>query len=146
MRQTAGDADHLHHVFDPLGAQRIGVADLVGQGQLFIKAVQVADAGVHVHRLHRIAARDVDAVEILRQLHEFLERLEIARAFAAFQVPGVRRRGDVDKQHVLAAHDHLAVRVARGDGEAFGRMASISITKSSSMRTLVPLMMQPPCA
>ena len=42
--EAAGDARHLDHVLDPLGAEAVGVHDLVGQRQLLVEAVEVADA------------------------------------------------------------------------------------------------------
>ena len=55
-REPARDADHLHHVLDARGAERIGMRDLVGEGELVVEAVEMAYRGVQVHRLHRIAA------------------------------------------------------------------------------------------
>ena len=104
--EAAGDAGHLDHVLDPLGAEAVGVHDLVGQRQLLEEAVEVADRGVDVDRLDRIAAGDVDAVEVLGELDEVAERGEVADAAAAVEVHAVRRRGDVDEAHVAAAHRH----------------------------------------
>jgi hypothetical protein len=59
-----GDAHHLHHVLDPLGAEAVGVHDLVGERQLVEEARRDAARGVHVDRLHRIAAGEMDAVEV----------------------------------------------------------------------------------
>ena len=120
LAQPAGDAGHLHHVLDPLGPQRIGVHDLVGQCQLLVQAIEVPDRGVDVDRLDWVAPCHMDAVEILRQLHEFLERLEVARPLAALQIPGIRRGRDVDEDHVLAAQRDLARGVAGRDRELLG--------------------------
>ena len=70
-----------------------------------------------VDGLHRVAAGDVDAVEVLRQPHEVAEVVHVADAAAAVEVHGVRRRGDVDEAHVAAAHGDAAGGVARGDVE-----------------------------
>jgi len=90
MRQPGCNPRHLHHVFDALRAQRIGMHDLVGQRQLFIEAIQMPDRGVDVDGFHRIAARDMDAVEVLRQLDEFPECLEITRPFSPLHVISVQ--------------------------------------------------------
>ncbi len=75
MGQTTRDAHHFHHILDPLAAQRIGVHDLVGQRQLVIKHVKVPHRGMYIHRFDGIAARKVDAVEILRQLQQVAAHL-----------------------------------------------------------------------
>ena len=44
LREARGDAGHLDHVLDALGAEAVGVHDLVGEGELLEEAVEVADA------------------------------------------------------------------------------------------------------
>ena len=99
------------------------MGDLVRQGELFIKTVQMADRGVNVDRLDRIAPGEMDAVEILRQLDEVAKAVHEARDLAPLKIPVIRRRGDIAKDDMLAAHRQGAVGVARGDGE-FRRRAA----------------------
>ena len=56
---------------------------LVGQRQLVIDNVEVADRGVDIHRLHGVSASKVDAVEILRQLQQIGAHFAVARHFGA---------------------------------------------------------------
>ena len=134
--QARGDAGHLDHVLDALGAEAVGVHHLVGQRQLLVEAVEVADRGVDVDRLDRVAAGEVDAVEVLRQPDEVAEVLDVADAAAAVEVHGVRRRGDVAEEHVPAADGHPARGVARGHVELRRRLATCSMTKPRSSRTV----------
>mmetsp|Transcript_7554 Transcript_7554/g.12952 ORF Transcript_7554/g.12952 Transcript_7554/m.12952 type:complete len:236 (-) Transcript_7554:1212-1919(-) len=118
IRQAACNPHHLHHVLDPLFAQRIGVHHLVGQRQLVINHVQMADRGVDIHRLHRIAARKVDAVEILRQLEQIGAHLPVARHLGPdLHVPIVGGRGHIAKVDVPPADGDLAVRITGGQRE-----------------------------
>ena len=96
--------------------------NLVGQRQLFIKAIEMPDRSVDIDGFHRIAAGEMDAVEILRQLDEVPVGFEITGAFAPFKVPGIGRRRDIAEQDMPAPHGNCAVGVAGGDGE-FGRGA-----------------------
>ena len=73
-----------------------------------------------VDRLDRIAAGEMDAVEILRQLQEVAEALPVARPPAAVEVHRVRWARHVDEEHLVAAHRHGVRRVARRDGEGGG--------------------------
>ncbi len=99
--------------------------DLVGDRQLVIKAIEVANRGVDVHRLDRIAAGKVHAVEVLREPDEILVGLAGA-GFAAFVEIGiVRRRGDVAEDDVVAADAQLPFGIARRDGELARRHADI---------------------
>ena len=99
--------------------------DLVGQGQLLEQAVEVADAGVDVDGLDRIAAGDVDAVEVLRQPHEVAEVRHVADPSAAVEVHGVGRRGDVDEGHVAPADRHPSLGIAGGDVELAGGLGHL---------------------
>ena len=123
VRQPGTDAHHLHHVLDPLGAQRIGMGDLVGQRQLVIKHVQVPHRGVDVLRFNRIAADEMDAVEILAELQQGAAHLAVAGNLAPqFHVPVSGGRRDVAEIQVPPTHGDLAVGVAWRDGPAFGRV------------------------
>ena len=116
VRMTARDAHHLHHVVHPLGAQRVGVHRLVGERELVVEHVEMAHRGVKVHRLDRVAAGEMDAVEILRELEQRAALLARAGHLAAdLHVPVVGRRRDVAEQDMAPAHGDPAVRVARGD-------------------------------
>jgi len=75
------------------------VHNLVGQRQLVVDAVEVADRSVDVDRLDRIAAGEMDAVEILRELHQIAKALAIPWPPAAVEVHGVRWARDVDEEH-----------------------------------------------
>ena len=119
----ARDLHHLHHILDPLLSERVGVHDLVGERELVIEHVEVADTCVDVHWFDRVAAREVDAVEVLGELQEPLALLAGAGGLACFHVPVVRRRGNVAEHDVIATNGDLSLRVARGDGEVFGRLA-----------------------
>ena len=114
--EPAGNAHHFHHVFDALGAKRIGMDHLVGQHQLVIQAVEMADRGMDVHRLDRIAAGKMHAVEILGQLDE----IAIAcgrRSCAPIEIGAVRRRGDIAKNDMVAADRDFPRRIAGCDRE-----------------------------
>ncbi|CAI8450417.1 MAG: Uncharacterised protein [SAR116 cluster bacterium MED-G04] len=45
---------------------------LVGQGQHIVDAVEMTDGGVNIHRFHRVAGVEMQAVEILGQAQEVL--------------------------------------------------------------------------
>ena len=122
MRQAAGDAHHLHHVLDPLAAKAVGVHHLVGQKQLFTDAIKMPDAGVNINRFHRIASGEMDAVEILRQLHQVPETVKIAGNLAGFHVPVIRWRRNIAKQDMLAANRNGPVGVSGRDGEPIRHM------------------------
>jgi hypothetical protein len=122
VREPARDPDHLHHVLDPLGAEAVGMGHLVGQRELLVEAIEVPDARVDVDRLHRVAAREMDAVEVLRELDELLVGLEIPRPLAPVEVPGVGRGRDIAEQHVLSTDGKRAFGVSRHQRE-FGRRA-----------------------
>ena len=96
-RQAAGDPHHLHRILHALLPERVGVHDFVGQRQLVVDGVEMADGGVDVDRLDRIAAGEMDAVEILRELHEVAKALAVAGAPAAVEVHGVRRARTLTK-------------------------------------------------
>ena len=124
VAEAAGDAHHFHHVLDPLGAQRIGVHHLVGQGELVEQHVEMTDAGMEVHRLDRVAAGKMDAVEILRQLQQVGALLAGAGHLAAdLHVPVVGRRRDIAEQDIILADHQLAVGIARGQRERGRRLA-----------------------
>ena len=120
MRKPAGDAHHLHHVLDALRPQRIGMRHLVRQRQLVEQAVEMADRRVDIDRLHRVSAGEMDAVEILRQLHQIAVVGPVAGPPPALDVGTVRRRRDVTEHHVPSADGDLAVGIARRQRE-FGR-------------------------
>ena len=117
VRETARDPGHLHHVVDPLRAQRIGVHHLVGEVQLVVEAVEVAHRGVNIQRLHRVAAGEVDAVEVLGELEEVPVALAVADAPAAVEVRAVGRARHVAEDDVPPADGDPPLRVAGGDGE-----------------------------
>ena len=121
MGESARDAGHFHHVLDPLGAERVGVHGLVGQGELVVEAVEMAHRGVDVHRLHRIAAGHVDAVEVLGELEKIPVALTIPDPPPAVEVRAVRRARHVDEDHVAPADGDCPLGVSRGDGELRGR-------------------------
>ena len=88
-------------------------------------AVEVADRGVDVDRLDRVAAGEVDAVEVLRELHEVAEAFAVAGPPAAVEVHGVRRAGHIDEEHRVAADRHPALGVARRDVELPRRLLDL---------------------
>ena len=93
---------------------------LIGQRQLVIKAVEVADRGMQIHRLDRIATGKMNAVEILGQLDEIAVAFAVAHASAALDVRAVGRRGNIAEYNVIAANYNAAVLVARGQSELRG--------------------------
>src|SRR3546814_8779895 len=89
---AAGDPHHLDAVLDALAPQRVGVQRLVGHGQDVAQRLQVADRGVDVDRLDRVAAEHVDGVELVAEPDQVLEVPAVADAPAAGEV------GDVDRK------------------------------------------------
>ncbi len=75
--QPARNTHHLHHILHTFLTQRIGVWSFVRQSQFLIETIEVADKGVDIHRFHRIADREMDAVEILGKLKELLISFKI---------------------------------------------------------------------
>ena len=67
MAETTRDADHLHHILNPLLAQRIAMHNLVRQRQHIIGAVQMTHRRVQIKRFNRIASNCVNTVIGLRQ-------------------------------------------------------------------------------
>ena len=61
-RQTAGNPCHLHHILDSLRSQRIGVDDLVGQGQHIVMRIEMTDRCMDIDRLDRISGIETNAV------------------------------------------------------------------------------------
>ncbi|MEI2706060.1 MAG: hypothetical protein V9E89_12590 [Ilumatobacteraceae bacterium] len=113
----AGDADHGQQVPVPLAAEAVAVQALVGQGQGVEGRLQVADAVVQVHRLHRIAGDVVDNVEHLSQLQQVLEPGPVADAAHAVAVDVVRRAGHRAEGDMAAADAQRTPRVPGVQGE-----------------------------
>ena len=109
---AARDPAHLDAVADAAPAQRVGVGRLVGQRVDVAQRLEVADVGRDVDRLDRVAAGQVQDVEVLAELEEVLEVGAVARASAAFQVRAVGRARDRREHHVLAADLERARRIA----------------------------------
>ena len=80
----------------------------------------MANRRMQIHRLHRVAACQVNAVEILGQLEQILETAAGADLLAIVQIIAVRWRGDIAEHDVLAADGDPPVGVAGRDGERFG--------------------------
>ena len=115
--EAARDPGHLHHVLDPLRAERVGVNHLVGEDQLVLEAVEVPHRRVDVDGLHRIATREVDAVEVLGELEEVPVALAVADPSTAIEVRAVGRARHVAEDHVPPADGDPALGIPRGDGE-----------------------------
>ena len=78
---AAGYAHHLHHVLDPLRAERIGVDHLVGEREHVVMRVEMPNRGVDVDWLDRIAAVEMYAVVGLGKAKKVLK---IGGAFQPF--------------------------------------------------------------
>ena len=121
--QSSGNAHHLHHVLDPLLAQRIGVRDLVGQRQFVEQHIQMAHRSVHIHRLDRVSSGDMDAVEVLGQLQQVCALCTRARHLSRRHVPVIGRRRDIHEDDIAATDRQFPLRVSGRDGEFRRRLA-----------------------
>ena len=121
MRDSAGDAGDLDAVADALGAQRIGVERLVGQRHNIAQGFEMADRGMHIGGLHRIACDKADAIEKLRQFQKLLIVGPVAAAPAAIKVRTVGRAADSAEHHGIAAHALIILGIARMEIEFSGR-------------------------
>ena len=83
----------------------------------------MADRGVDVDRLHRIAAGAVDDVVHLRQLDEIAEVRLVSGTAAAVDIGAVGGRRDLGKEHRVAAELEIVRGVAGMHREARRRMA-----------------------
>ena len=64
----------------------------IRQCQLVIGCLKVTNGGMHIHRLHRVAADEMNAVEILAELEKILAFLSGARHLPAqFHIPIIWR-------------------------------------------------------
>ena len=81
----------------------------------------MAHRGVQVHRLHRIAPREVDAVEVLGELEEVPVALAVADPSPPVEIRAVGRTRHIAEHHVPPADGDRTARVARGEGELAGR-------------------------
>ena len=89
--EAAGEASHLDRVGDPLPAQRVGVDRLVGECQQVPQRVEVADRGVDVDRLDRVAGEEMDRVEHLAEPDQVLVVGPVADSPATIEVRDIRR-------------------------------------------------------
>ena len=117
MAEAASDAHHLHHIFHPLLAQRIGMDNFIGQCEHIVETIEVAGRGVQIARLHRITTGKMDAVEILRQLQKITKALAIPHPAATIKIRAIGRAGDIAEHQVFAANGNGVIRIAWGDGE-----------------------------
>src|SRR3546814_4223903 len=74
---------------------------LVGHGQDVAQRLQVADRGVDVDRLDRVAAEHVDGVELVAEPDQVLEVPAVADAPAAGEVGDVRGAGDLADHNLV---------------------------------------------
>ena len=89
---------------------------------------------MQIHRLDRVAPGQVDDVVALRQLHQVAKVLLVARAPAAVHVRAVGWAGNLGKNQVLAANVHIALGVARVQGE-FGRAGFDGLQDQVAVKT-----------
>jgi len=73
-----------------------------------------------IHRLHRIAGLEMDAVEILGEFDQVREGFEVAGLTPLVEIGIVRRRSDLSKDRAVAADLNDFFRIARGDREPLG--------------------------
>ncbi len=97
------DPDHLEHVDVALAAEAVAVDRLVHERQRVVRRVEVPDAVMEVHRLHRVARQEVDGVERLSQPQQVLVVHAVADAPPAIEVRHVRRAADRSEGHPVAA-------------------------------------------
>ena len=79
----AADADDFETVEDALSAERIGVEHLVRKSDEGCQAIEVPGGGREVDRFHRVAAVQMDDVEVLAELDQVGVVLEVAGAAPA---------------------------------------------------------------
>ena len=84
---------------------------LVGQRQHVERGVDVANRGVDVDRLDRIAGDEVDRVEHLAELQQVVEADVVAGAANAVEPDEVRRAGHGAVGHPVAADVQVLLRV-----------------------------------
>ena len=93
---------------------------LVGQLGDVGQAIQMADAGMQVHRFYGVAAGATDDVIALGEFDQVAEVLLVASTASTLHVGAVGRAGDLGKGQILAADADVALRVARMQGEFAG--------------------------
>ena len=77
--------------FALIGATTESVAKYISQGQFGIEAIKMAHGGMNVHGFNGVSTRNMDTVEILRQLHEIFKIFKITHAAALIQTHGIGR-------------------------------------------------------
>ncbi len=85
--------DDFETVEDPLAAKRICVEHLVREGHEGCQAIEVPGGRREVDRFDRVAAVQVDDVEVLAELDQLDEVLEVAGA-----TPAVRDRRNWERK------------------------------------------------
>ena len=118
---AARELHQLEGIEVALPAQAVGVDRLVRQGQHVEQGVEVADRGMDVDRLDRIAAPQMNGVERLSEPDEVPVVGMVAGAPAAFAVERIGGGGNGAEGHVAVADHEIAGGVARMQREALGR-------------------------
>src|SRR5439155_26619705 len=96
---AARDTGDLDAVADAFLAQRIGMEGLVGQYRHVAQSFEMADRGMDVDRLDRIARNEADAVEMLRKLQKIAVIGMVAGAPAIVEIGAVGRAADGSEGH-----------------------------------------------
>ena len=122
---AAGDLHHLDRVQIALAPEAIGVDRLVGQGQHVEQRVEMADGGVNVDRLDRIAAPEMDRIEALAEADEVLEVAFVSLPPPARAVERIGRARHRSERDVSPADHEIAGRVARVQREFLRRQPDV---------------------
>ena len=112
---------HLDRVEIALAPEAIGVDRLVGQRQHVEQRVEMANGGVNVDRLDRIAAPEMDRIEALAETDEVLKVALVARPPPARAVERVGRARHRPERDVPPPIDEIARGVARMQREFLRR-------------------------
>jgi hypothetical protein len=125
--KPARNSDHLDGVEDALAPEAVGVNGLVGERQHVEQRVEMADGGVNVGRLDRIAADEMNRIETLPEADEVLIVPLVAGpqpAGAIKRIGGARHGAESD---VAPANREIARRFARVQLELLRREADVRL-------------------
>ena len=90
----------------------------IGDGELVIKNVQMANRRMDVYGFDRVSPSEMDAIEILGQPQQILAHGTGTGHFSANRhIPVIGRRRHVAKQQMFSTNGDLSVRVPGGDRE-----------------------------